>query len=86
MINRKEHPIGWSFFLDELEDAHEHLGTLIKELSESSDYTEAELRVDLGHVYAHLNRAWFRRNVPEHMSDAQWNTASQFPGDLEPVA
>ena len=86
MINRKEHPIGWSFLLDDLEDAHEHLGKLIKELSESSDYSEEELRIDLGHAYAHLNRAWFRRNVPEDISDAQWDKASQFPGDLEPVA
>jgi hypothetical protein len=86
MINRNEHPMGWSFLLDDLSDAHEHLGTLLKEISESSDYSEEELRIDLGHVYAHLNRAWFRRNVPEDFPDSEWDTATQFPSDLEPVA
>ena len=86
MINRQQHPIGWSFLLDELSDAHEHLGTLLKEIAENPEYGESELRIDLGHVFAHLNRAWYRRNVPEDFADWDWETASAFPSDLEPLA
>jgi hypothetical protein len=57
MINRDHNPVGWVMLLDEMEAAHGHLGNLIKELSSNKEYGEPELRVDLGHVYAHLNRA-----------------------------
>lgn len=86
MITRETNPVGWALLLYELADAHEHLGNLIKEMSEDSEYSEPNLRIDLGHVYAHLNRAWFRRNVPEDFPESEWDTASSFPDDLEPVA
>ncbi len=86
MINRKNNPVGWALLLDELTDAHEHLGDLLKEISRDPDYSEGNLRIDLGHVYAHLNRAWFRRAVPEDFPMSKWDTATRFPGDLEPVA
>ena len=86
MINREGNPMGWSFFLDDLADAQEHLGTLLKEIAENADYSEVELRIDLGHVYAHLNRAWYRRNVPEDFPESDWDIASAFPADIEPVA
>ena len=86
MINRESNPVGWALLLYELADAHEHLGNLLKVITEDPDYSEGNLRVDLGHVYAHLNRAWFRRNVTEDFPESEWDTATKFPGDLEPVA
>ena len=86
MINRQEHPVGWSLLLYDLADAHEHLGNLLKEMTEDPEYGEPELRVDLGHVFAHLNRAWYRRNVPEDFPESDWDVASAFPSDLAPVA
>ena len=86
MINRQEHPIGWSFLIDDILDAQEHLGTLLKEISENPEYGEPELRVELGHVFAHLNRAWYRRNLPEDLAESDWELASAFPSDLEPLA
>jgi len=85
MINRDLHPAGWAALVYELEDAREHLGQLIKALSEDAGYAEDELRTDLGHVYAHLNRAWFRRNVAEDFPDSDWQAASAFPADIEPI-
>ncbi|MBO9663469.1 hypothetical protein [Dokdonella sp.] len=85
MINREHNPAEWVLFLYELKDAHEHLGSLLNSLSEHADYTEEEFRIDLGHVYAHLNRAWYRRNAKGDILDAEWDTASQFPGDIEPI-
>lgn len=86
MINRNENPVGWAMFLTDLEDAHEHLGNLLKEISAEPDYGEPELRIDLGHVYAHLNRAWSRRLIEEDFTDSEWEAASAFPIDLDPVA
>ena len=34
MINIKDNPLEWSQLMSELEDAHEHLGDLIKEMRE----------------------------------------------------
>jgi hypothetical protein len=89
MINNKEHPLGWSSFMYELEDAHEHLCNLIANLGKESEYSEVQLRIELGHVYAHLNRSWYRRNMPEDFSkdkyDEQRDEATKFPTDLEPI-
>ena len=86
MINQKDHPAGWYQLLDELSDAHEHLGHLIKELQEDPEYDDSNLRIDLGHVLAHLNRAWLCRNEPDGLSEEKWSQARDFPDDLEPIA
>jgi hypothetical protein len=86
MINCTDNPVAWSLLLDDLEDAREHLDNLIKEISASSGYGEPEFRIDLGHVYAHLNRAWRRRDIAEDFTDGEWAAAGAFPNDLEPVA
>jgi hypothetical protein len=86
MINPKDHPIGWAMLLYELDDAHEHLGSLIKAISSDPKYSEECFRVDLGHVLAHLNRAWRRRLVQENMTDQELDDAREYPGDLRPIA
>ena len=70
----------------ELEDAQEHLTNLVKQISTDSAYGEPELRVDLGHVLAHLNRAWNSRNAKTELTSEQWEAFRAFPTDLEPVA
>lgn len=69
----------------ELHDAKEHLTNLITEIQNDPEYDEANLIIDLGHVYSHLNRAWHRRNESEDISEAEWIAASKFPNDLEPI-
>lgn len=86
MINRTENPVGWAMILNDLDDAHEHLGNLIKEITNDPDYGEPELRIDLGHVYAHLNRAWRRREITDDFTDSEWIAAEAFPSDIEPIA
>jgi len=83
MIDRKLLPIEWTEFMYELEDAREHLDTLIKNVTQLPDYDEAAFRIDLGHVYAHLNRAW--RRSSKGLDDGDWEAASQFPCDLKPI-
>ena len=57
MISKESAPAAWATLMYELEDAQEHLTTLISEMSSRADYDEVNLRIDLGHVFAHLNRA-----------------------------
>jgi hypothetical protein len=86
VINRTESPLGWALFVSELTDAHEHLGNLISEIERDPEYDEANLRIDLGHVMAHLNRAWVRRNVRDDLGETEWEAAREFPDDLQPIA
>ncbi len=85
MISKKRDPVAWASLMYELEDAKEHLENLITDLEKDPEYDEPNLQVDLGHVYAHLNRAWHRRNMKEDFTDEEWNIACRFPSDCEPT-
>ena len=87
MINRKDDPVAWAAFSYELEDAAEHLQSLLTRMSEQDDYGESELRIELGHVFSHLNRAWNSRNERDpDEADKKWEEWSQFPTDLDPLS
>jgi hypothetical protein len=86
VIHQKDNPFAWTLILSDLQDAREHLGQLIKEMTTEAEYGEPELRIDLGHVYAHLNRAWRRRLKSDDFTDEEWDAAREFPDDLEPIA
>jgi hypothetical protein len=85
MNTRLNNYVGWALLMHELEDAQEHLTQLIQQLSEQIDDDEVEFRIALGHVYAHLNRAWHARNEPDGIPAESWLQYSQFPTDLEPA-
>lgn len=85
MINKTENPAEFALWLYELEDAKKHLEQLIKEASTDPEFGEEELRVSLGHVLAHLNRAWNFRNTNAELTEEQWNAFRAFPQDLEPL-
>ncbi|MFC0682538.1 hypothetical protein ACFFGH_32305 [Lysobacter korlensis] len=85
MIDKEKHPVGWALLMYELEDAHEHLGNLIRKMASDPAYGEGNFQVDLGHVYAHLNMAWHRRNTEEDLSDEELEIADRFPADLKPL-
>ncbi len=86
MINSKEHPVEWSQLMFELEDAHEHLGNLIKEMQEKGSIDAEGYAVDVAHIYAHLNRAWNSRDIIGKPSESQSEKCRSFPNDLEPLA
>ncbi len=83
MITKETAPLGWSGLMYELEDAKEHLSNLIFEIENDHEYDEVNFRIDLGHVFSHLNRAWHRRNAPDGLTEEQWIEASEFPTDLD---
>lgn len=71
--------------LTELADAREHLDSLISEMSKSGATDESDYAVQLGQVFAHLNRAWNSRSMEGEIADDDWKRYSQFPADLQPV-
>lgn len=83
MIDRNSQFVEWDLFLSELEDAKEHLEGLLREITGNPGYDESDLRIDLGHVYAHLNRAW--RRSAKALDENDRESASRFPDDLAPV-
>jgi hypothetical protein len=55
-------------------------------MTNNPTYSEAELRIHLGHIYAHLNRAWRQRLVHEEMTETEWGKSREFPDDIQPIA
>lgn len=87
MVDRSRHPLAWAIFMQELEDARDHLDGLIRDLETEQERGEIELRIELGHVYAHLNRAWHWRNRLQDTptGSEEFDRASAMPDDLLPT-
>jgi hypothetical protein len=85
LINMKSAPAEWATLMYELEDAHEHLGSLIAQMNAEDDVDEVDLRIQLAHVFSHLNRAWHRRDRTDDFTNEEWAAASRFPADLDPI-
>lgn len=83
MINPKLHPVEWASLMYELEDAKEHLASLIDQMN-CLDINEEAYEVQLGHVFAHLNRSWNTRNRLGEISDDERARFSLYPVDLKP--
>jgi len=86
MINSKDHPVAWAQLMSELEDAHEHLGSLISEMARDGAIDVESYAVDIAHISAHLNRAWNTRNITGEVTEEQWEEGRSYPTDLEPLA
>jgi hypothetical protein len=84
MINNKSNPVEWSSLLYELEDAKEHLENLISEISKNGEVDEQEYMVQIGHIYAHINRSWNSRNKIGEYNDKERELFTSFPKDIEP--
>jgi hypothetical protein len=84
MINQKDNFVAWALLVENLDEAREHLQKLIEEMKHG-DCDESEFSINLGHIYAHLNRVWHSRNQTSEITSEQWSTFSQFPKDLQPV-
>jgi hypothetical protein len=86
MITKKDNYAEWALLMYELDDAKGHLETLMQEMSDDPEYDETNFRLDLGHIYSHLNRAWNARNRLEtERTQEQHRELSQFPNDIDPT-
>jgi hypothetical protein len=86
MITKKDNHAEWALLLYELEDAKEHLETLMQEMADDPEFDEVDYRIGLGHIYSHLNRAWNARNrLGTDWTQERHEEFSQFPKDIEPT-
>jgi hypothetical protein len=87
MLSHDEHPVAWAMLMYELADAYEHLGDLLAQMKATGRIDEPDFAVQLGHVFAHLSRAWHSRNETrlDEQTAEQHTARSQFPTDLSPV-
>lgn len=86
MINAKDNPVAWALLVQGIADAKEHLDELAKQMIADEQIDDEDFAVQIGHAYAHINRAWNGRNEQsEHVTDQQWEAFSKFPTDLEPL-
>ncbi|MCX7256823.1 MAG: DUF4375 domain-containing protein [Polaromonas sp.] len=66
----------------------DNLGERCKQYAISHQLHAADeefFRVDLGHIFSHLNRAWHSRNLIGELRANKWHEASKFPTDLDPT-
>ena len=87
MLTKAEHPVAWAMLMYELTDAREHLGALIDLMVAEGAIDESDFGVQLGHVFAHLNRAWHGRDDArlDDVPDELHAERSRFLDDLSPV-
>ena len=86
MIRKSDSPVAFSTLFYDLDDAKDHLIELIDAITNNSEYTEDEYRVELGHIYAHLNRAWNNRNLEDDSQEPDHDESRRYPQDLDPIA
>lgn len=55
---------------------------LLKEMN-NEDFDEIEYRINLEHIYSHLNRAWNARNHIGDWSDSDFKKYSKYNSDIE---
>ena len=85
MIENEQNPVEWSQLLYELEDAKEHIDNLANQMNKEGRIDEVDFKIQLGHIYSHLNRAWNSRNRKEEFTDEAFENESKFPTDLSPI-
>jgi len=85
LINKTENPVEWALLNYQLSDALEHLNELITTSMEAEDFNETDFRIELAHIYSHLNRAWNMRNLEGEMSSEKFKQFSSFPKDIVPL-
>ena len=85
MINQTSNPVEWALLMYELDDTKEHLSNLIDQLNSTKHFDETDFKIQISHVYGHLNRIYHRRNHIGDIDDKEWMQYSKFPADIEPI-
>ena len=85
MIDKEGNPVEWAMLLYELEDAREHLSSLVNQMNAAGGIDEVDYAVQLGHVFAHLNRGWNPRSLKGEIPDGEREKFTRFPDNLDPV-
>lgn len=75
------------YILYNLKEALEQLSNTIRELETDKDYEYGDFRVDMEHLYHHVNTAWNAQNSSNQesreCSESNYNVWRQFPKDMD---
>ena len=76
-----------TWILFELQDAHEALTQIVNDLKNDDDYDETEHRINMAHLFSHVNAAWNMRSVTadEVGSGENFDQWTRFPTDIKPL-
>lgn len=85
MINEKQNPVEWALIIMELDEAKEHIESLVSEMTQMGGIEESILQVKLFHAITHLNRIWNRRNHLGEVSDQESECFSKTPIEFKPI-
>ena len=85
LIRKKSSPVEWAGLMYELEVAQDPLTALISGINAADDCHEVDLRIQLDHVFSHMNRAWHRRDKAHGLNQQAWLGDGRFPSDLDPI-
>ena len=75
------------YVLWNLKEAREALDQLVADIEADADYDYGEFRVDMEHLYHHINIAWNARDAAAEITDVcsqeDFDRWRQFPRDIE---
>lgn len=75
------------YVLWHLKEASNALSRVVREMDADPEYSEAELLVEMTHLYHHLNTAWNARDVSDERiaacSASDFRAWRQFPADVD---
>ena len=84
MINKNENPVEWGLLMYELDDAREHIESLIKDMQQDESFDETDFDVQISHIYHHLNCAWNGRDMDAKSTVKRHNEIKKMmPRDLK---
>lgn len=84
MINQEENPVEWAMMCYELEELAQHASDLASRFSADGEINEMEFRIQIGHLYSHLNQIWNARNFKGEIDEEHYLLFRKFPKDIEP--
>ena len=85
MIDKKSNPVAWAMLIYELEDTKEHLSNLTDALHSTKCIDETNFKIQISHIYGHLNRIYHSRNYTGEISEEKLLEYSRFPTDIDPI-
>ncbi len=68
-----------------LNDACDRLSALLEQMGADGSIDEEDFRIQLGHIYSHLNCAWNGWKNPTETDTELLERQMHFPADLEPI-
>lgn len=85
MISHTKNPVEWALLVMEIDEFAEHTKDLSEQMANDGKIDIEDYQIQVGHLYAHINRIWNARNHIGEITDELFEFHSKFPNDIAPV-